>query len=456
MESLIKNSIHRAIIEGYSSDGCGVCRIDGRAVFVRGALKGEEWDIKILSASRSAVYGRGEALINASDQRQEPSCPVFGKCGGCDLMHMSYEEELRFKLDRVNEAIGRIGGLDFKIDEIIGAESIRGYRNKAIFAVGGEAGAPKIGFFRRRSHDIVPVSTCDIQSETAVAVMNALRQWCEMSGAEPYNEETGKGKIRHLFVRTAFRTGQLQAVVVSAKGFGQETQSLVNALREACPKLESIVLCVNKSRGNTVLTGELHTLWGSDTLTETLCGLDFELSPFSFFQINPTQAERLYSRALEYAAPSGGETILDLYCGAGTISLCLSRGAKRVIGAEIVPQAVENAKKNAARNGIENAEFICADAGEAAKELAKRGIRPDAVVVDPPRKGLSPEVIETVSQMSPSRIVYVSCDPATLARDLARFDSLGWGCVSGTVVDMFPKTANMETVVLLSKLKTGK
>ena len=451
MEKLIKNDIYTVVIEGYASDGSGVCRIDGRAVFVPGVLQGETCEIKILRVNHSAVYAKAEKIVFPSPERRAPSCPVFGKCGGCDTMHMSYDEELRFKLNRVNEAIGRIGGIDFKINEIIGADSIEGYRNKGIFAVGGSVGNPSAGFFRRRSHEIIPVTACNIQPEISVRIMLAINSWCKKNNIEPYNEKTGKGSIRHIFVRTAFKTAEVQVAVVSTKGFGSQTQALIDELLSSCGELTSIVLCINKSKGNTVLSGDLHTLWGKDNLTENLCGFDFELSPFSFFQINPPQAEKLYNRALEYVAPTGSETVLDLYCGAGTISLCLSRGAKKVIGAEIVPEAVENAKANAEKNGVKNVEFICADAGEIASELAAIGLNPDSIIVDPPRKGLSEDVIAAADEMNPARIVYVSCDPGTMARDLKIFASLGWKLTKGTVVDMFPRTANMETVVLLSR-----
>ena len=451
MENLIKNNIYTVGIDGYASDGSGVCHIDGRAVFVPGVLQGEKCEVRILRVNRSAVYAKVEKIVCPSHERRIPICPVFGKCGGCDLMHMSYEEELRFKLNRVNEAIERIGGIDFKVDEIIGADSITGYRNKGIFAVGGSVGNPSIGFFRRRSHDIIPIVECSIQPEISVRIMCVINNWCKGHNIEPYNEKTCRGSIRHIFVRTACKTAEVQVAIVTAKGFGSRTQALVDELLASCGELTSIVLCVNKTKGNTVLSGELYTLWGKDTLTENLCGFDFELSPFSFFQINPPQTEKLYNKALEYAAPAGSETILDLYCGAGTISLCLSRGTGTVIGAEIVPEAVENAKFNAERNGVKNVEFICADAGDAAAMLAARGLNPDSIVVDPPRKGLSEDVIIASDKMNPERIVYVSCDPGTLARDLKKFSALGWNIIKGTVVDMFPRTANMETIVLLSR-----
>ncbi|MGN1002794.1 MAG: 23S rRNA (uracil(1939)-C(5))-methyltransferase RlmD [Oscillospiraceae bacterium] len=450
MTELKKNDIFEAEIENWSSDGAGVCRIGGRAVFVPGAIPGETWRVRIVKVTSSAVYGKGEERLSSSPDRTVPDCPAFGKCGGCALRHVRYEAELDFKLQRVNEAYRRIGGLDLRAEEILGGET-EGYRNKGIYALGP---GPVCGFFRPRSHQVIPVERCRIQTEGSDRAAQALRRFMEEHRVPAYDEATGKGLVRHVFTRSAFSTGAMQVTVVAAGGFGAKTEALCRAIREACPEVTGIILNVNKSRGNTVLAGDFYTLWGQDTLRDTLCGLDFSLSPRSFYQVNPAQAERLYARALAYAAPEGRGLVLDLYCGAGTISLCLARGAEAVIGAEIVPEAVENARENAARNGVNNVEFICADAGQAAGELLRRGTRPDAVVVDPPRKGLSPDVIESVCSMAPDRVVYVSCDVATQARDLRLFAERGYKAVKATAVDMFPRTSHVETVCLLSKLKS--
>ncbi len=448
MEQLAKNQIHTAAVTGYTSEGAGVCRIGGRAVFVPGALEGEECRVRIVKVTGSAVYGKLEELVSASPARVEPDCGVYGKCGGCGLLHMSYDEEKRFKLARVNDAISRIGGLDFYIDEIIAAEGRNSYRNKTIYNV---ASGPVSGFFRRRTHDVVAVEHCGIQPECFDRAAAAVRRWMSENNIPAYDEKTGRGCVRHIFTRCGFSSGELQLTLVIAHPLRKHEKSLIEAVTVACPELKSLVLCLNKTQGNTVLKGDLRTIWGRGTIHDRLCGLDFELSPFSFYQINPVQAEKLYMRALEYASPDGLGTVLDLYCGAGTISLCLARGAKRVIGAEIVPEAVENARQNAIKNGVANAEFICGDAGHAAQELEAAGIKPDAIVVDPPRKGLSPDVIEAAAAMAPERIVYISCDPGTLARDLKLFYEKGWRPVKGTAVDMFPGTAHVETVVLLSR-----
>lgn len=456
MDELKKNQTHSAVITGYTSEGTGVCRILGRAVFVEGALKGELWEVLILKVTASAVYGKGLKLLQASPERETPSCPVFGKCGGCDLMHMSYDEELRLKLSRVNDAFRHLGGLDFTISEIIGAEEdhrLR-YRNKAIFAVGqDEKGKAVTGFFRPRSHDIIPAPDCLIQTELSLRCAAALRDFMDKHGVMAYDEISGKGQLRHIFTRCSMKNRQSVACIIAARGLGQHTEALVSTLREACPELTGIVLCINKTQGNTVLAGEFHTLWGSEIIEDELLGLRFRISPLSFYQINPPQAERLYARTLDYASPEGAGTVLDLYCGTGTISLCLARGATQVFGAEIVEAAVENAWENARLNGITNAEFLLGDAADVAKKLADRDIYPDAIVVDPPRKGLSPAVIGEISRMAPKRIVYVSCNPASLARDLKHFAQLDYPPIAGTAVDMFPRTSHVECVVLMSRVE---
>ncbi|NCC68422.1 MAG: 23S rRNA (uracil(1939)-C(5))-methyltransferase RlmD [Clostridia bacterium] len=450
MDELRKNQTYTAEITGYTSSGAGVARICGRAVFVDFAIFGELWEILIVKVSASAVYGKGIRLIRPSPERREPECPAFGKCGGCDLMHMSYDEELRLKLMQVNDAIRHVGGLDFEIGEILGAENIFRYRNKSIYNFAEDGGRAVAGFFRERTHDVVPVGDCLIQTELSSRCSAALCEFMNDSGIPVYDEVSGKGLIRRLFTRSSLKYPNFVAVIVAAGGLGKHTATLVDALRKACPELNGIVLCINKTRGNTVLDGAFHTLWGSEFIVDELCGLKFEISPMSFFQINPKQAEKLYDRAVNYACPDGG-TVLDLYCGAGTISLCLARKAEKVYGAEIVEQAVENARINARENGIENAEFFLGDAGEAAEMFEKAGVKPDAVVVDPPRKGLSAQVIDSVAAMSPERVVYVSCDPGTLARDMKLFAEKGYVPKSGAAVDMFPRTAHVETIVGLYK-----
>ncbi len=448
---LQKNQLHPAEITGYTSEGMGVCRMDGRAVFVKHTIVGEVWEIRILKVTRSAVYGKAERLLAASPARQEPPCPVYRKCGGCALLHMDYAAEQQMKLGRINDALKHIGGLEFQVSEILSADIPEYYRNKAIYAVGTVNGNVCKGFYRAGTHDLTPVERCLLQSELSDQAADAVCAWMNAHGVLPYDEQTGKGSVRHIFTRTARNTSDAVLTIVTARGFGAQTEDLVAYLRQECPALTGIVLCVNKQKGNVVLAGDFHTLWGKAEMTDTLCGLTFEIAPQAFYQINPAQAERLYEKAVECAVQSPDDTILDLYCGAGTISLCLAQKAGHVIGAEIVPEAIENARANAARNGVTNAEFLCADAGDAAKTFAEAGIHPDCIVVDPPRKGLSEEALNAVADMEPERIVYVSCDPGTLARDLKLLSSRGYSPVQGVGVDMFPHTAHVETVVLLNR-----
>ena len=452
MKELKKNQIFTVGIETYSSDGYGVCRVEGRAVFVPRAIVGEQWRIRIVKVTSSAVFARGEELLSPSPCRVESSCPYFGKCGGCDLCHMCYEEELNFKLGRVNDALTHIGKQSVSASEILGSEKTERYRNKAIFAVAESEGSAAYGFFRERSHQLIPIDKCLLQDELSEKIAASVVKFMNENAIPAYDKESGRGVVRHVFCRRALHTGDAVACIVAARGFGSATGRLVEVLRQSCPELSGIVLNINKSRGNTVLAGNFYTLWGMAHITDSLCGVRFNISPQSFFQINPPQAEKLYARAVEYAAPARDSLVFDLYCGAGTISLCLAQRAGQVIGAEIVPEAIENAKKNAEMNGISNTEFLCADAGQAAAELAARGLKPDAVVVDPPRKGMSEEAVAAVASMAPERIVYVSCNPATLARDILRFNSFGYTLKDVTAVDMFPRTCHVETVVLMYRI----
>ncbi|MED9995153.1 MAG: 23S rRNA (uracil(1939)-C(5))-methyltransferase RlmD [Oscillospiraceae bacterium] len=444
-----KNDIYTVTIEDYSSDASGICRINGRVVFVPKAIPGEEWEIKIVKVRHDCAYARGERLLKASPARIVSACPYFGLCGGCDTQHISYEEELRFKLGLVNSALRRIGKQSMQATEIIGSENISHYRNKGIFAIGTIDGKARCGFFRERSHQLIAVDDCLIQDELSCRAAIAVTEFMNANGISPYDEAAGTGAVRHVFCRRSVHGSDVLLCIVSREGLGKKTQAFIDCLRKACPELTGIVLNINRSTGNTVLSGDFYTLWGRGSINDTLCGFKFDIAPQAFFQVNPPQAERLYARAIEYAALTPDMLALDLYCGAGTISLCLSAHAKKVIGAEIVPEAVDNANKNALANNVANVEFILADAGQAAKALYERGERPDVVVVDPPRKGLLENAIEAVAAMQPQRIVYVSCDPATLARDILRFNAYSYTLEKVTAVDMFPRTRHVETVCQL-------
>ena len=450
MDRIKKNQIVRAVIDGYSADASGIAHVDGLAVFVPGTIAGEEWEIRFLKVQKSCAFARGERLLRPSPARTDPGCPAFGKCGGCDCRHMDYEEELRFKLTKVNDALARIGRQTVLASQIVGSGQVDAYRNKGILAIGTMDGKTVSGFYRERSHRIVPVAHCAIQDELTHRAAFALTAFMDRNGIEAYDETSGSGVVRHLYCRRAVHGDDRLLCIVARRGFGTKTQALADTLRKACPELSGIVLNVNKTEGNTVLTGDFYTLWGKDTIRDTLCGMSFDIAPQAFFQVNPPQAEKLYSRALDYAALERGDLAFDLYCGAGTISLCLARCAGQVIGAEIVPEAVDNARANAALNGIGNVEFLCADAGEAAQALASRGLRPKVVVVDPPRKGMREDAIAAVASMSPERVVYVSCEPSTLARDILRFNAYGYTLLDATAFDLFPRTKHVETVSLLT------
>lgn len=449
MADLKKNEKYTVEIEAYSSEGMGVCRIDGRAVFVPGTIKGEVWEIKLVKVGASAIYARAENCLKSSEERLLPECAHFGKCGGCDTWHMSYDEELRFKLKKINDALTHIGKQSLQADEIIGADSVYGYRNKGILAVGTEDGKTRSGFYRQRSHELICAEDCLIQNSLCRRVAEFVCSFMDRHHIPAYDEATGKGTVRHIFCRKSFYGSDAVVCIVAARGFGDKTKILIDGLLEACPELSGIVLNINKSKGNTVLAGDFYTLWGDANISDSLLGIKFSIAPQAFYQINPVQAERLYSKALEYADVTKNDLVFDLYCGAGTISLCLAQNAGHVIGAEIVPEAIENAKANAAANGIDNVEFICADAGDAAVALSERQLNPKVVVVDPPRKGMDETAISAVASMKPERIVYVSCNCATLSRDILRFSQLGYTLSKVCGVDMFPRTSHVECVACL-------
>ena len=443
---LEKNKVYRACVEGYTSEGLGVARIDGQAVFVHRALRGEDCDILILKVLKNAAFGKAVKVYAPSPHRAEPDCPYYGRCGGCDFRHMDRAEELDAKRQRVQDALRRIGGSTVTVEGIDGGEPLH-YRNKSQYPVAADG---SVGFYRARSHQVVPVERCLIQKPQADKAAQALRDYIRTYGVSCYDEKTRRGLVRYLYIRTNGAGQSLLCVLVNGKKLPHE-QELVTLLRQAVPDAVGVVLGVNTQPTGAVLGTEYRTLWGSDVLTDTLCGLTFRLSVPSFYQVNREMAEVLYDKAVEFAGLTGGETVLDLYCGAGTITQVMARHAGQVIGAEIVPEAIEDAKENAKRNNIENVAFFCGDASAVAADFAAKGLRPDVICVDPPRKGLTPEVVQAAAQMAPRRIVYVSCDPATLARDVKLFAQAGYEAVRAAAVDMFPGTANVETVVLLSR-----
>ena len=445
-----KNAVHTLEITGYTAEGMGVARLEGRVVFVPGTIRGETWQVQLLKVKTAVAWGRGVKLLLPSPERREPDCPLAGRCGGCQYRHMSYREELEAKGQRVQDALARVGGVSLALPPVLGAEDPLRYRNKVQFPVAREKRGLAVGYYRARSHDVLDVEDCLLQPESVTALRRAFKGWMERFQVPAYDEESRTGLIRHLYVRTNRAGEALCCVVANGKRIPRAPE-LAEALRQAVPALAGLVLNVNTRDTNVILGPDYRTIWGRDFLEEELCGMTFRLSVPSFFQINRAQTERLYQKALELAGLTGTETVLDLYCGIGTISLALARRAGQVIGAEIVPEAVADAQANARRNGVPNVRFLCGDAGQAAFQLAQEGIRPQVICVDPPRKGLAPEVPEVLASMAPERIVYVSCDPATLARDVKRFAALGYQTVSAQAVDLFPRTQHVETVVLLGR-----
>lgn len=452
-----KNQIVELTVTAMSSEGSGIARLPadgadgGMAVFIPGTAVGDRILCRILRVEKRMAYGRvEELLVPSADRLSAADCAVAAPCGGCVFRHVTYEAELRYKWQRVADALQRIGGLDICPEPIVGGVPER-YRNKAQYPVAAGDKRMIFGFYAPRSHRIVEQRDCLLQPTEFADILERVDQWAVAAGVTAYDERTGTGLLRHVYIRKAQATGQIMVCLVCTGGRLPQTKELVALLREV-PGVCSVVVNLNRADTNVVLGNEEFPLFGEPAITDRLCGLEFSLSPRSFYQVNHDQAERLYALAAKAAALTGTETVLDLYCGTGTIGLSMAHAAGRLIGVEVVAPAVEDARRNAARNGVNNARFICADAGEAAARLKNEGIRPDVVVIDPPRKGCAPDVVETITAMQPARVVYVSCDPATLARDLKLFAERGYQTKEATPVDMFPRTAHTEIVVLLSRV----
>ncbi len=446
-----KNSVFTGEITGYTHDGMGVTRFDGdtekgsngRVFFVRGGVRGDKAEFLVLKLSGNIGYAKIAKLITPSPYRIPSPCPAFPMCGGCDFQHMTYQEELWQKSDRVIQAFNRIAGADFlsdvTIDEMIAEPlSVHNYRNKAAFPVGFSEGKAVTGFYRERSHDIIPIDTCLLQKTSANGLMRGVREWVQLTNCR---------HIRHIFARNG-EGGVLACVISSAKP-DKNVQSLIDILRREVADLVGIVWDRNETTGNVILSGNQTVLWGKGTVEDVLrvgsAELSFEISPMSFYQINKPIAQKVYERAIEYAGSFS--TALDLYCGAGTLTLCVGamRPDSKIIGVEVVPEAIADAKAAAEKHGVSNVSFHCGDAA------MYKGVHPEVVFVDPPRKGLSPEAVETVLKLTPQRVVYISCDPATLARDVRLFCGGGYSVVRLTVADMFPRTGHVETIVLLQR-----
>ena len=449
---LRRNDIFEMTCENFGQDAQGVCRHDGMAVFVPGLLPGERAMVRIVKPEKRYAFGRIEQLLESASERTEPFCPIYKRCGGCSCQHMTYETSLRFKQDQVQQLLTRVGGLDITVPPVLGMEEPFAYRNKGAYPVGEVKGEPACGFFAPRSHDLVvlPEQGCMIQRADANDATRAALRWMKQSGARAYDEITGKGLVRHIMTRSTQAGGLMVVLVVTRRDIPKK-DLLIDLLRKAVPGLVSLCLSINNRRTNVILGEEIHVLWGEGVMEDTLHGLRFSVSPLSFFQVNPVQTEKLYQLALDYADLSGNETVVDAYCGAGTISLMLARKAKKVIGIEIVEPAIENANANAARNGIDNAEFIVGATEEVLPRLVAGGMRPDVIVVDPPRKGCEEAVLRAILESRPERVVYVSCGAPTLARDAKILTEGGYTAEKVQCVDMFCWTGAAETVMCFTR-----
>lgn len=448
---LSKNDDIKLNIDSLTSEGSGIGRYDGFAVFVRGVVPGDEITAHIIKCSKNYAIAIVKDIIKPSKHRIESDCPVSDKCGGCSFRNVSYDEELKYKRTRVNDALERIGKLDIEVEEIIGADCTQNYRNKAQYPVSICDGELFAGFYAYKSHRIICCDDCKLQPIEFKAGLDAFRIWAEKADITSYDENTGKGLLRHIYFRKGFATGDIMACAVINSGKLPQSELLVSLLKEKVAGLKSVVININREKSNVILGKESKTLWGDDYISDELLGKKFVISPNSFYQVNHAQCEKLYSKARDYANLGGDEVLLDLYCGVGTIGLTMADSVKQLVGIEIIPQAIENAKINAKLNNIDNAKFICADAPKGAEILKSEGIKPDVIILDPPRKGCAPSLFDTVCQMNPKRIVYVSCDSSTLARDLKILEEKGYKTKKVSAVDMFPRTPHIEAVCLLER-----
>jgi len=450
--TLKKNDDIRLEITAFTSMGSGIGRHENMAVFVDGTAPGDEITAHIIKVKKNYAVGKMQKLHRKSKMRTVSDCEADARCGGCAYRHIKYESELEIKKQTVTDAMKRIGGIDIECEEILSIKEPEYYRNKAQIPVGLAAdGKIVAGFYSKKSHRIIDCDECKLQHKDFPKLVAAIKEYVYENPVTVYNEQTGEGLLRHIYLRVGVRTGETMVCLVINGDTVPRKEHLIRKLLETGINIKSVVLNKNKKDTNVVLGEECETIYGSDFIEDELCSLRFRISPLSFYQVNPEGTELLYRRARDYAGLTGKEVLLDLYCGAGTIGMTMAEKAKQVIGVEIIPQAIENAKENARLNDIENVRFICDDAKGAAKTLYDEGIRPDVVVVDPPRKGCSRELLETIAKMSPDRVVYVSCDPATLARDCAAMRELGYEVKRLSAVDMFPRTVHVETVVLLSQ-----
>ncbi len=449
-----KNEFYNIEITGMTAEGNGVGRAEGMAVFVPHTAVGDVISCKIVKTAKNYCYGIIDKIITPSENRTESDCPVSEKCGGCTFRHIKYSAELEIKDKLVRDAFFRIGGFEnIPVDEICGGEE-NFYRNKAQYPAAEIDGKAVCGFYAKRSHRVIPFTKCRLQPEIFGEISEFCLDFANDKKIPAYNEETRNGIIRHIYIRRGFHSGEIMLCIIAKdKSRINDLYMLAENAIKKFPEIRSVILNINPENTNVILGEENITLAGENEITDILCGKKITLSPMSFYQVNTAQAEKLYFQAMEYADLNGGETVLDLYCGAGTIGLAFSEKAGKIIGCEIVPEAVENAKKNAEINGVKNAGFFCGDAGKIAKKLADEKTSPDIIIIDPPRKGCDVLTLDSMVRMSPKKIVMISCDPATAARDAKYLSGNGYFPQKARAFDLFPRTGHVETVVLMSRVK---
>ncbi len=448
-----KNKHYIIEINSVSSDGNGVGTIDGFTVFVPMSVTGDVVEIVVVKVLSRYAIGRVLNIITPSPMRTTPKCPVYKRCGGCHLQHIDYKSQLKIKKGFIVSAMERIGGFKgIKCDDVIGMQMPERYRNKCIFPIGLDRnGEVQSGFYAKRSHEIISVDDCMVGSEINSKIVDAVKEYIKEVKVSVYDEEKHKGFVRRVFIRDGKVSGEIMVVIsINGKSLPQKDK-LIDRLIAISKKIVSIYININESQGNSVLGLENKLIYGESVIKDTLCGIEFEISPHSFYQINPVMTEKLYGKALEFAEISDNDNVLDVYCGIGTISLAAAKKAKVVTGVEIVEQAIEDAKKNAKANGIENAQFFADSAENAVPKLISEGLRPDVVIIDPPRKGSDEATLRAIASADPKRIVYVSCNVATLARDAKFLSELGYKPTKCIGVDMFPHTSHVECCVLLCR-----
>ncbi len=445
-----KNDIVRLEITALTAEGSGVGRYDGMAVFVPNTAVGDVIECKLLKLKSSYAYGKIEKIISASSDRVDVDCPVYSRCGGCCFRHISYEAELRAKEGFVKDSFQRIGGFGLEPEPILGCKDIYNYRNKAQFPVSKGENGSIYGFFSPRSHNVIGIQGCLIQPEIFSEIAGYIVKYIDFSGIQPYDEKTGSGLLRHIYLRIGAYTKEIMVTLVVTANT-HSFDRLVAGLTASFPQIKTVVLNINPERTNVILGKSEVVLFGSGRITDIMCGLEVDISSHSFYQVNTFAAENVYALAREYAGLSGSETLLDLYCGIGTVGLSMRDRVAKLIGVEVIPEAVLDARHNAERNGVKNAEFICGDAGKVSQELSRSNTKLDVIIVDPPRKGCDKATLDAILSMSPKQIVYISCNHATAARDSKYLCENGYNLIKYRPCDMFPRTGHVETVVLLSK-----